>query len=140
MHLEPNPLLKVYALAAGRDPEALAWLLAFHGWAHRIDDFVDGGSAFASDVVDLCAAGVVLTSSRFYQRHAEALGPIIAIVAEQYHASLTLTGSMEDALRIAGNQVVLAVAYLQGGAELLRTVSNLLWPIVQKTQLEEPRA
>lgn len=128
-------LHEAYSIASGGDPEAFAWLLAFHGWAHAIDDFVDEPGHYAAEVVDLCAAGVVITSCGFYRQHAEALGPIIAVVAEQYRSSLTATGPLKDALRISGNQVVLAVAYIKGGAALLRAVSDRLWPIVQATQL-----
>lgn len=131
-------ILEVYAVASGGDQEAYAWLLAWHGWCHRIDDFVDEPGHYAAEVVDLCAAGVVLTSCGFYRRHAEALGPLIAIVAEQYHASLGAgTSRLGDVLRVAGNQVVLAVAYLRGGASLVRAVSEKLWPIVERTQLQE---
>lgn len=137
---DARPLLEVYALASGGDAEAYAWLLAWHGWCHRIDDFVDEPGHYAPEVVELCAAGVVLTSVPFYRRHAEALGPVIAIVAEQYQTSLGAAGRLADALRVAGNQVVLTVAYLRGGAPLLREVSKRLWPIVQETQLEEPKA
>lgn len=125
----------VYSLASGGDQETFAWLLAFHAWAHAIDDFVDEPGHYAAEVVDLCARGVVLTSCNFYRQHAEALGPILAIVAEQYRSSLSATDRLADALRVAGNQVVLTVAYIQGGAPLLRTVSDRLWPIVQATQL-----
>lgn len=131
-------LSEVYSLASGGDPEVFAWLLAFHGWAHAIDDFVDEPGHYAAEVVDLCARGVVLTSCAFYRQHAETLGPILAIVAEQYHASLAAEGALSHALRIAGNQVVLAVAYIRGGASLLRLVSERLWPIVQATQLSPP--
>lgn len=138
MTRERHPLLEVYAIASGGDMDAYAWLLVFHGWAHRIDDFVDEPDHFAPEAVDLCAMGVVLTSSRFYQRHVEALAPLLGIVAEQYHASLAAKGPLADALRIAGNQVVLMVAYLKGGAALVRNVSQRLWPIVEQTQFAQP--
>lgn len=125
---------EVYSLASGGDPEAFAWLLAWHGWAHDIDDFIDEPGHAKAEIVDLCARGVVLTSCGFYRRHAEAIGPIIAIVAEQYRSSLTALAPMNDALRISGNQVVLIVAYIKGGAPLLRQVSDRLWPIVRQSQ------
>lgn len=131
-------LVEVYCLASAGNQEAFAWLLAFHGWAHAIDDFVDESGHYAAEVVDLCARAVVLTSCGFYRQHAEALGPVLAVVAEQYRSSLSATDRLADALRVAGNQVVLTVAYIQGGAPLLRTVSDRLWPIVRATQLTGP--
>jgi hypothetical protein len=128
-------LLRVYAEASGGNPEAYAWLLAFHFWAHQIDDFVDEQGHYAPEVVDLCTQGIVLCSSGFYRRHAECLGPVLATVAEKYHASLTATGTLAHVLRLAGNDVVLMVAYLTGGRALQRKVSEALWPIVHNTQL-----
>jgi hypothetical protein len=130
-----DQLLRVYAAASGGNPEAYAWLLAFHGWIHRIDDFVDEPNHYAAEVVDLCADGVVILSSPFYRRHAEALGPLLCVVAEEYRASLTATGVLAHVLRVAGNHVVLGVAYLTGGRALVRQVSEALWPIVHNTQL-----
>lgn len=132
-----DQLLRVYALASGGQEQAYLWLLTWHGWCHAIDDHVDEPDHPASEIIDLCAEGVVLFSSGFYRRHAEALAPLIAAVAEKYRASLSARGTLGDALRIAGNDVVLAVAYLTGGRPLVRQVSDALWPLVQSTQLEE---
>jgi len=126
---------EIYALASAGDPEAFAWLMAFHGWAHRVDDFIDEEDHARLELIDLCADAVVLCSCGFYARHANVLGPILASVAEQYRMSATVSGTLADVLRVAGNQVVLAVAYLRGGRPLLRAVSERLWKFVKETQL-----
>jgi hypothetical protein len=90
---------------------------------------------FAPEVADLCADGVVLCTTEFFRQHAEALGPLIACVAEKWKASLEATGTLADVLRLGGNDVVLATAYITGGRALLREVSKELWPIVHNTQL-----
>lgn len=130
-------ITETYAVAsAGRD-EAFAWLLAWHGWCHAIDDHVDENRPPA-EVVGLCAQGAVLFSSGFYRTHAEALGPLVAVIAAEYEASLTEQNDrIRDALRIAGNHMVLAVAYLCGGTRLVSTVSKRLWPLVAATQFAE---
>jgi hypothetical protein len=130
-------LLSVYALASGGDEGAYTWLLAFHGWAHGLDDFVDEPGHAAAEAVDLCADAVVLFSGRFYREHAEALGPLLGVTAEKYRASLTAVGRLADVLRLGGNDVVLMVAYLRGGRGLMRKVADELWPIVQHSQLAE---
>lgn len=130
-----SQLLAVYATASAGDPEAYVWLVAFHGWSHRIDDHIDEQNQHAAGVVDLCRDAVVLCCSGFFRRHAATLGPLLAVVAEKYHASLSATGRLADVLRLAGNDVVLAVAYIRGGTELVRQVSEALWPIVHRTQL-----
>lgn len=129
-------LLAVYALASGNDQEAYAWLMAFHGWAHAIDDFVDEPGSCAAQAVDLCAAAVPLFSCGFYRRHAEALGPVLAVCASKYRSSLDAGQPLADVLRVAGNDVVLTVAYLRGGQDLVARVAKLLWPIVVETQLD----
>lgn len=129
-------LLQVYATASGGDPEAYAWLIAWHGWVHAIDDFVDEPNHAPAEVVDLCAEGAVLFSSGFYRRHAEALGPMVAVIAAEYSSSIMAPKALADVLRIAGNHIVLVVAYLKGGRPLVRVVSQALWPIVHATQLE----
>lgn len=129
-------LLRVYALASGGREDAYLWLLSWHGWCHGIDDHIDEEGRPRTEVIDLCADGVVLFSAAFYRQHGDALAPLIATVAEKYRASLEAPRILADALRISGNDVVLAVAYITGGRPLVRQVSDALWPIVVSTQLE----
>lgn len=132
-------LLATYALASGGQAQAYVWLLAWHGWCHAIDDHVDENRPQA-EIVEICAAGAVLFSSSFYRLHAEALGPLVAVIAEEYRASLTTGHSrLRDALRVAGNHMVLAVAYICGGGALIHQVSQQLWPIVVATQFTEEK-
>lgn len=130
-----SPILRVYAIASNENPEAYQWLCAWHGWCHAIDDHVDEGRS-PREVVSLCARGAVIFSAPFYRRHAEALGPLVGIIAAQYEKSLEVSGVLADALRIAGNQMVLAVAYLTGGTDGVRRTSDALWPVVEATQLK----
>lgn len=144
-------LERVYAAASGGNEEVYAWLLAWHGWCHAIDDTIDEhsfkhmplaglkDSTLVSRLVDHCADGIVLCSSAFFRRHAETLGPLIASVFEQYRQS-ELGGHhpvLREALRLSGNQVVLAVAYIMGGRSLVESVGKELWPIVTRTQLND---
>lgn len=130
-----STVLESYAIASNGNAEAYQWLCAWHGWCHAIDDHVDEGRP-ARDVIELCARGAVIFSAPFYRRHAEALGPLVGIIAAQYEKSLEVNGVLADALRIAGNQMVLAVAYLTGGTESVRRTSDALWPVVEATQLQ----
>jgi hypothetical protein len=125
-----------YALASSGQPEAFLFLMAWHGWCHAIDDHVDERRD-AREAVDLCADAAVLFSSVFYHRHTAQLAPVVALVAAKYRSSLkTKSGRLQDALRIAGNDMVLAVAYLTGGEPCIRRVSEVLWPIVEESQLQ----
>lgn len=126
---------KALATAASAQPEAYLFLLAWHGWCHAIDDHVDNAGRPA-EVVDLCADAAVIFSCSFYSAHASQLAPIVSVVAAKYRTSLTATGILQDALRIAGNDMVLAVAYLTGGEPAVRRTAELLFPLVAETQLE----
>jgi hypothetical protein len=126
---------RIYATASCGQPEAFLFLMAWHGWCHAIDDHVDEGRDRV-EVVDLCADAAVLFSCTFYQRHALALAPVVSVVAAKYRTSLTASPCLRDALRIAGNDMVLAVAYLTGGEPAVRRTSAILWGFVEATQLQ----
>ncbi len=130
----------MYAVASGGDVEAYAWLTAFHVWAHAIDDFIDEPGGYAAQAVDLCATAIPLFSGVFYRRHAEALGPVLAVVASKYRMSLDAVRPLADVLRLAGNDVVLTVAYIRGGNHLVEQVGKMLWPLVAETQLDVSNA
>lgn len=139
-----DELTEVYRIAAAGDPAAFQWLLAWHDWAHQIDDHVDDGDHPAREVVRLSQMGIVLMSCDWFARHAVVLGPVLAVVAEQYRESVRLEqigvrSSLIDVLRLAGNQVVLVVAYLCGGLQTMEAVTARLWPIVEQCQLGGPR-
>ena len=136
-----NELVLVYAQAAGgQETDAFYWLLAWHGWCHAIDDYVDEpGAHDRNEIVDHCADGIVLTGCRFFRAHADTLAPLIVVVAEEWRQSLASQGTMLDVLRLSGNHVVLAVAYLTGGRQRVREVSERLWPIVEERQLAEKK-
>ncbi len=126
---------EIYEVAANGNVDALRWLIAWHAWCHNLDDHIDEVRPNA-EVVDIVAQACVLFSGTFFRQHAEALGPLVAIVAAQYKASLSETDErLRDALRITGNQVVLAVAYLTGGLSCVDRTGQVLWGWVLATQL-----
>lgn len=130
-------LVKVYRLAANGRPDAEAFLFAWHGWIHEIDDFVDEEGRRKEEVVDLCVHGSVLCSSEFWVRHCSVLAPVLGVIAEKWRSSLKAPGPLVDVLRLAGNDMVLLVAYITGGPALVRAVSERLWPLVAESQIDE---
>lgn len=127
----------IYETAASGDEQAYQWLRAYHHWVHMIDDHIDEAGPRAQ-VVDIGALACVLFSAPFYQRHVAALGPLIAVVAAQYKQSLaSLNPRVVDALRVAGNQVVLAVAYITGGLPAVEQTAPALWKWVEECQFRE---
>lgn len=126
-------------LAAHGNPRAHSWLRCFYLWVHAFDDFLDEPERPRSEVIGLSVNLIMLTTHEFYQQHAYTLGPLLGVVGAQYEASLNLDLpiTLRDGLRLAGNQVLLAVALLTGGPEVLGEVNNKLWPVVVQSQLSE---
>jgi hypothetical protein len=73
---------------------------------------------------------------RFRCSHAIFTGPTPVRWGLCLRSSPRSTGTLGEVLRVAGNDVVLAVAYLRGGTQLVNTVSERLWPLVVETQLD----
>jgi hypothetical protein len=126
-------------LAAHGNPRAHVWLRHFYLWSHAFDDFLDEPARPRSEVIGLCANLIMVTTHEFYQQHAYSLGPLLGVVAAQYEASLNLDLpiTLREGLRLAGNQVILMVALLTGGPELVEEVNAKLWPVVVQSQLED---
>lgn len=128
----------VLSLAANGQPEAERWLRAFYLWAHALDDFLDEPSRLRIEALGLSVNAILLTQYPFFQAHQGRLTVLLGVVAAQYEASLNLDLPLplREGLRLAGNQVILAVALITGGQALLDEVSAELWPIVVKSQIE----
>lgn len=87
----------------------------------------------ALDVVQLCAAAADVFANGFFMAHADKLRPLVAVVAEKYRASVAWPREL-DGLRFSGNDMVLMVASIQGGRDLVEMVGRQLWPLVRSTQ------
>jgi hypothetical protein len=129
------PLLDLYRRAARGREDAFAFLLAFHAHAHAVDDDIDETGRSRVNVVDRCMEVAVLANSDFWRAHHEALGVVHALIASTYATSVTAPGPLTDTLRLSGNLMVLAVAFLCGGWIHLQAIAAELWPIVLKDQL-----
>ena len=138
---EGQQLLSIYREASLGDVDAFAFILAFHGWAHLIDDLVDEPQRDRLEVVDVAMKANVLFSSPFYQAHAHVLSVVTCVIADSYGLSVRCEreggdkAKLVDAFRLAGNQLVIAVAMLKGGWEHAQRVSAQLWPVVFQSQL-----
>lgn len=125
-------LSAVYDLAAAGDVDAYQFLVGWHEWVHAIDDHVDQDTA-SPDVVGLCVQAAALFGNPFWLAYAPQLSPLVAVIAEKYRQSVIHPAPL-DALRFAGNDMVLMVASIRGGPSLVKLVSAKLWPIVLETQ------
>jgi hypothetical protein len=129
------PLLDLYRRAALNRDDAFAFLLAFHAHAHAVDDDIDEPGRHRVNEVDRCMEAVVLANCDFWRAHHEALIVVNALIASTYSTSVTTPGPLTDALRLSGNLMVLAVAFLCGGWVHMQAIAAELWPIVSQDQL-----
>lgn len=133
-------LKEIYHFAAMGQEQPLAFLWAFHGWAHRIDDVVDEPFRDRLEAVEIGMTANILFSSPFYVQHAGPLQLVVALVADAYRTSVEAeraggaAADLADTIRLAGNQMVLAVAFIMGGWDHMRAVSAQLWPLAWASQ------
>ena len=104
------------------------WLHA----AHACDDIVDSGIS-RQDCVKVFSMINMLYTHPFYVEHSARLCLVVQLVLNQYADSVEWEGSRvewqkqwADTLRFAGNEMICAVAFLCGGWDRMRSVSQLL--------------
>jgi hypothetical protein len=141
--MKPTPLDELYFRAAKGREDAYLFLRAFHAHAHAVDDDIDEPGRSRVNTVDRCVEVSVLCSSSFWRQHHEALSVVHALIASTYATSVIAPEHpAANILRLSGNLMPLAVAYLCGGWIHLQAIAQELWPIVTRDQLspEPPTA
>lgn len=138
--MNPTPLMLLYRRAALNRDDAFLFLLAFHAHAHAVDDDIDEPGRHRVNAVDRCVEVAVLTNSEFWRANHTALATVHALVASLYQTSVLSPGPLADTLRLSGNLMVLAVAFLCGGWVHMQAIAAELWPMVIQSQLTpEPK-
>lgn len=134
----------LYREAANGDQDAFQFLMLWHAHCHHIDDQVDEDVG-ADEVIEWHAHGLTLAASPFWLRHADTLLQTALLIANAYADSVELGESQSpglqtwaDSLRLAGNEMVVAVALLTGGFALARQISPRLRAIAWQSQHSEP--
>lgn len=129
-----SQVMHLYRLACVGNAEAMAFLCEWNRWIHAIDDIVDDARAGrprgAEDTIAAFAASVYVFSHPFYRAHAATLQPVALLVANAYADSVGWEAAeeagqrtMADVLRLAGQEMIFAVALVVGGYAHLRKVS-----------------
>lgn len=111
---------------------AMQFMVAWHGWVHKIDDLVDGDRSenWREDVIKTWALGIVVLSHPFYLANVQALRLAAVLIANTYADTVLWERSDKDWQRNWADhhrhcaaQMAMAVAALVGGFEHMRTVS-----------------
>lgn len=139
--MNPSPLFNLYRKAALNRNDAFLFLLAFHAHAHAVDDDIDEPGRHRVNAVDRCIEVAVLTNSEFWRANHMALSTVHALVGSLYQTSVLAPASpLTDTLRLSGNLMVLAVAFLCGGWVHMQAIAAELWPIVIRDQMTDQPA
>lgn len=134
--MNPTPLDELYFRAAKGREDAFLFLRAFHIHAHAVDDDIDEPGRNRVNAVDRCVEVAVLCNSAFWRQHQEALATVHALIASLYSTSVIAPASpLANTLRLSGNLMPLAVAFLCGGWVHMQAIAAELWPIVARDQL-----
>lgn len=125
----------IYDLAAGGNASARSFLNLWHSYCHAIDDLIDDKVRDLEQFVSLLAQANVLYSHPFYRRNCPILCAVVHQVTHAYLDSIEMVGvepkldwreQWGDTLRLAGNDMVTAVADITGGWETVRKLQPLL--------------
>lgn len=134
--MNPPPLDELYFRAAKGREDAFLFLRAFHGHAHAVDDDIDEPGRHRVNAVDRCVEVAVLTNCEFWRANHTALATVHALIASLYSTSVIApNGPLANTLRLSGNLMPLAVAFLCGGWVHMQAIAADLWPIVARDQL-----
>jgi hypothetical protein len=140
-----NELLDIYKIAANRNTDALVFIMAFHGYAHRIDDVVDGEvHCGPEELIELLMLANALYSTPFYIENSARLSGVVGSIANTYldsvhweRDSTEWKRRVADVIRLCGNDMVCAVAFIVGGFRHMRDISLRLREFAWHSQHEE---
>lgn len=130
--IEGDQIKKVYELAANKNIEAFNFLNFFHDYVHGIDDLIDNKERDPEKFLALLVKANLLYSMPYYTRHAHRLHLLVAQITNAYADSVAWEkddkwkGKWADVLRFAGNDMVLAVAFIEGNFDAMRKLSPIL--------------
>lgn len=140
----------IYRAAAAGDEPAYTFLKRWNFYCHRIDDLIDNAVKSPDELLGLLIDANLLYSHPYYQAHARELVLVVAGITGRYLQSVEWEDGGDskddvyaklddgpsklissprvwrrqwaDTLRFAGNEMVEAVAMIEGGFELQQRV------------------
>lgn len=138
-------IVSIYNDACLGNQDALAFVIAFHGYCHQIDDLIDGDTAYnPENLLRVLMCANALYSTPFYLQNAWRLQPVIASITNTYADSVAWETSDEpwkqrvaDVIRQCGNDMILAVAWIVGGWANMRAISLKLREAAYHSQHED---
>jgi len=122
-------LINLYREACLENPDAMVFLLAFHCYAHAVDDLVDEGCT-PEKLLDCLAQANAMYGTLFWLANSARLGGVISQIANTWADSVAWEREDEewkrrvaDVIRQCGNDMVTQVASIVGGWRHMRSIS-----------------
>jgi hypothetical protein len=137
---QQKAILDSYREVANGDENAFAWLIAWHCYCHRIDDYIDEHKQDPEELLTILSNANTLFSMPFYQLHCQRISGVVQHVTNAYADSLHWEksegwkGQWGNVLRLCGIDMLMAVATICGGYEHCRKVSLQLREFSYKDQ------
>lgn len=120
-------LMELYRTVAANNEEAFRFIIAWQHFCHNIDDDVDGqnGMDKVENKIANYFQAAAIYSSNYYTKNAAHLFILIPLISSDYIDS---NGNIPQStfLKGTGNNMLKAVAFIEGGWDLLRKVSPIL--------------
>ena len=123
-----NKIINIYRDAAGNNADALVFLVAFHAYAHMVDDLID--EEFSPERLMECLAHAnAMYSTPFWLANSARLSGVVDCIANTFADSVAWEGEhdwrgrVSDVIRQCGNDMVTQVASIVGGWRHQRAVS-----------------
>lgn len=121
------------SVIARGNPGAHELLKVWWEFCHAVDDVIDESQWNAEALLNVQAIGIGFYSHPFYLRYVSALQMPALIATNFYEDSvkwerepILWKRQWADVLRHAGNDVIVAVAYIVGGYEHMQAISRAL--------------
>lgn len=115
-------LEKLYKEIANNDEEAYKFIIAWQKYCHQVDDTVDEDLECES-IVESHFTAFAIYNSNYWMKYKDLLGILIPLITSDYIDSNISTLPNIELLRGNGNLMLKAIAFIQGGWVLLRSVS-----------------
>jgi alpha-D-ribose 1-methylphosphonate 5-triphosphate diphosphatase PhnM len=136
-------LVEIYGEACADNIDALAFLWAFHRYAHKVDDLID--ERFTPErLLSALSLATTMYSTPFWIENSARLSGAMQVVGNTYADSVAWERSGEkwkaevaDVIRLVGNDMVIVVAQIVGGWEHGRRISQRLREFAWRYQHKE---
>ena len=141
--MKHNELHAIYTDACGGNLNALVFLMAFHSYAHGVDDLIDE-SFTPEGLMNVLSQATLMYATPFWIENSARLAGVMMVIGNTYSDSVAWEKSGEewkrkvaDVIRLCGNDMAICVAQIVGGWQHGRRISERLREYAWRWQHQE---